>query len=203
MSETTVDFISPVQITVDDSQVSVGAGGQYVVDMTAGADGALVAANNLSDLDSAADARTNLGATTLGEDLFTVADASTARSLLEVTLATLSASCAVAVTTAGALYLAVPTGITGTVSKIRAVTNGDPGGNVVFASAIGPSGGPFVAITNGGFTVANGATAGTASVATPTAANSVTGGTSIVRVSWDNGAATAAVVGVVIEITRA
>lgn len=180
MAETTVDFISPVQITVDDSQVSVGAGGQYVVDMSPGA-----------------------GGTAIGSALFNAASASAARTTLGVTLATLSGPCAVAATTAGALYLAVPTGITGTVSKIRAVTNGDPGGTLTFASAIGTSGGSYSAITNGGFTVANGATAGTASVATPTAANSVTGATSIVRVSWDNGAASAVVVGVVIEITRA
>ncbi len=32
MAETTVDLISPTQITIDDSQVSVGPGGEYVLD---------------------------------------------------------------------------------------------------------------------------------------------------------------------------
>lgn len=85
MAETTVDFISPVQITIDDSQVSVGPGGETVIDMTAGADGALLAANNLSDLDSASSARTNLGSGTVGDSLFVANDAATARGLLGVT----------------------------------------------------------------------------------------------------------------------
>lgn len=142
------------------------------------------------------------GMTATGDALLTAASASAARTTLEMTLSPMYATAAIAVTTAGAVYLQVPTGITGTVTKITSVANGDPGGDVVFAPAIGTSGGAYTAITDGGFTIANGTTAGERDVATPSAANAVTGGTSIIRISWDNGAATAIVAGITVEITR-
>ena len=71
-----IDYRDPTILQVDDAQVTVTNSVTYV-DLTAGAGGELLAENNLSDLDSAADARTNLGATILGEDLFTAPDAAT------------------------------------------------------------------------------------------------------------------------------
>lgn len=172
---------TPFVLTVSGS---VNSAGEVIADLTPAdildAGGALLASNNLSDVASAVTARTNLA----------------------VNKPALTCNVAVAATTASAVYLRVPSDYSGTVSSIVGVTNGDPGGNVAFTSAIGTSGGAYNAITSGGFTVANGATAGTASVATPSAANTVVGGTSIIRVSWDNGAAAAVGVGLTIEITR-
>lgn len=58
------------------------ADGLEVIGSTAVGD--LLAANNLSDLTNAATARTNLGATTTGAGLFTVANAAAARALLDL-----------------------------------------------------------------------------------------------------------------------
>jgi hypothetical protein len=201
MATTTLDPRNPIFLQVDDAQVTT-TGGAQTVNLTPAAGGALLAENNLDDLDSAADARANLGATTLGEDIFTAATASAVRSLIGVSIVVLSATCYVAATTAGVTYVPVPTGWTGTVTSIRAVNSADPGGLLSFTSAIGPSGGAFVPITNGTFTVPDTTVAGTAVVASPTAARSVTGGTSVIEIAWDNGAANAINVGVVIEITR-
>jgi hypothetical protein len=219
----TLDLRTALTLTFPDSAVTYANGGAEV-DLTGTAPGALQIADNLSDLDDAdtalanlggtatgialfktaspAAARTTLGGTATGVALFTAASASAARTTLEVTLATLTGVAPVAVTTAGAIYLQVPTGITGTVSLITGVTNGAPGGDTLFTGAIGTSGGAYTDITSGTFTVLSAATAGTRFVATPSAANAVTGGTSIIRVSWDAGAAAAVLVGLTIEITR-
>lgn len=61
---------------------SVNEAGEYVVDLQPGAGGGLLAANNLSDVDSAATSRTNLGGTATGVSLFTAASAAAARSTL-------------------------------------------------------------------------------------------------------------------------
>lgn len=115
----------------------------------------------------------------------------------------LTVQCSVAVTTAGVVYIAVPAGVSGAVTSVSAVNNDDPGGDLVITPAIGPSGGAFVAITDGDLIVANTSVAGTLTTATPTAANAVVGGASVIEVAWDNGAATACVVTVTLLITRA
>jgi hypothetical protein len=194
-ADTALGNLGATAVGIDLLQATDEAGARAVLGSTVVGDAVFIASSTTV-------AQTALGGTATGRALFTAASASAARTTLEMTLSTMTAVAPVAVTTAGAIYLQVPTGITGTVSLITGVTNGNPGGNVVFASAIGTSGGAYSAITSGGFTVANGATAGTRSVATPSAANAVTGGTSIIRVSWDNGAATACLVGLTIEITR-
>ena len=51
-------------------------------------DGALVAANNLSDLTSPSTARSNLGASTIGSNIFVAADAAAVRSLIGLVLGT-------------------------------------------------------------------------------------------------------------------
>src|SRR5574338_633069 len=221
---TEIEFTSatPFRFTVL-GEIADDGSGEVVVDLTTVAAGSLAIANDLSELTASADTALGnlggtaigidifqaadeaavlalLGVTSTGEDLITAASASAARTTLEMTLSPMYATAAIAVTTAGAVYLQVPTGITGTVTKITSVADGDPGGDVVFAPAIGTSGGAYTAITDGGFTIANGTAVGERDVATPSAANAVTGGTSIIRISWDNGAATAIVAGITVEI---
>src|SRR5574338_43305 len=218
---TEIEFTSatPFRFTVL-GEIADDGSGEVVVDLTTVAAGSLAIANDLSELTATADTALGnlggtaigidifqaadeaavlalLGVTSTGEDLITAASASAARTTLEMTLSPMYATAAIAVTTAGAVYLQVPTGITGTVTKIPSV------GDVVFAPAIGTSGGAYTAITDGGFTIANGTAVGERDVATPSAANAVTGGTSIIRIAWDNGAATAIVAGITVEITRA
>src|SRR5574338_354077 len=221
---TEIEFTSatPFRFTVL-GEIADDGSGEVVVDLTTVAAGSLAIANDLSELTASADTALGnlggtaigidifqaadeaavlalLGVTSTGEDLITAASASAARTTLEMTLSPMYATAAIAVTTAGAVYLQVPTGITGTVTKITSVAARVA---VVFAPAIGTSGGAYTAITDGGFTIANGTAAGERDVATPSAANAVTGGTSIIRISWDNGAATAIVAGITVEITRA
>lgn len=194
-ADTALGNLGATAVGIDLLQAVDEAGARGVLGSTVVGDAVFIAA-------SASAAQDALGATATGKALFTAATASAARTTLGVTLETIYAVAPVAVTTAGAIYLQVPTGITGTVTLITAVTNGNPGGDVIFAPAIGTSGGAYTSITDGGFTVATGTAAGTRDQATPSAANAVTGGTSIIRISWDNGAATACLVGITVEITR-
>lgn len=204
---------------------TINSAGEVVADLSTVAAGSLAIANNLSELTAtgdtalanlngtavgidifkatdAADARSILGSSVVGDAVFVAASAAAARATLLVNIPPLTCNVAVGVTTASAVYLRVPTNFSGTVTSIVGVTNGDPGGNVAFTSAIGTSGGAYNPITAGDFTVTNGATAGTAFAATPVAANAVVGGTSIIQIAWDNGAASAIGVGLTIEITR-
>lgn len=121
MAETTVDFISPVQITIDDSQVSIAAGGETVVDLTAGADGALLAANNLSDLVTVATARTNLGATATGVSLFTAVNAAAAATAVG---ATVTGAAVLTAASAAAAATAIGATVTGS-ALLTAATAGD------------------------------------------------------------------------------
>jgi hypothetical protein len=196
-----------------------------VVDLSTVAAGSLAIANNLSELTATADtalgnldggavgidvfkaatesdAQDALGATATGKALLTAASATAARTALLTNVEWWSVVCQIAATTAGAAYLPIPANFSGTIDSILAATSGDPGATLTFAPAIGPSGGPFVAITSGGFTVANAATAGTKSTASPSAAKTVTGGTSVVEIAWDNVAANAINVTVMIGVTR-
>ena len=195
-ADTALGNLGATAVGIDVLQAADEAAARAVLGSTTVGDAVFIAATT-------GDAQDALGGTATGKALFTAATALAARTTLGTNLAFINAVAPVAVTTTGALYLQVPTGITGTVSLITAVTNGNPGGNVVFTPAIGTSGGAYTSITDGGFTVANGTAAGERDQATPSAANSVTGGTSIIRIAWDNGAATACLVGLTIEITRA
>lgn len=155
----------------------------------------------VSDLTPAAMA-TKLGVTATGSALITAANAAAARTTLGVNVEAIVVQCYVAAATAGRAMIAVPSGISGTVTSIQAVNSADPGGDLVITSAIGPSGGPFVPITNGAVTVANTTAGGTITAATPTAANTVVGGTSVLEVWWDDGAANACNVTVTMLVTR-
>lgn len=243
---TTIDTRTAITFTFPDDAVTYSGGGANVDLSSAAIGGGLLAENNLSDVDSAADARTNLGGTATGIALFTAASAAAAqtaigatvtgsslivaadasaaqtaigatvtgaalitaasvaaaRGTLSVNVHAIVVQAYVAVTTAGVLYVDVPADVSGTVTSIVATNSADPGGNLVITPAIGPSGGAFVAITDGGITVANTTAAGTKTSSTPSAANTVTGGTSVIEVAWDNGAANACNVTVSIYVTR-
>lgn len=58
------------------TQAAVGSSWDTIVHASVAAGGGLLAANNLSDVASAATARTNLGATTIGANIFTLANPS-------------------------------------------------------------------------------------------------------------------------------
>ena len=171
----------PFRLTVDGS---VDDSGEVVADLTPGA---------ISD---------GLGITATGTALITAASASAARTTIGVEVVSLEASLYVAAGTAGVLYLPVPSFGTGTVTSILAACSTDPGADVAVTPAIGPSAGPFVAITDGDFTVLNTSTVGTAFTATPTAANAVTGGTSIIEIAWAATAVNPFNLGITIEVTR-
>lgn len=149
-----------------------------------------------------ADARSILGSSTTGDALFVAASKTAARTELLVNVEWITVAVQVAATTAGKAYVAVPANFGGTIDSILAVNSADPGGAVVFTTGIGASGGPFTSITSGGFTVANGAAGGTKVSASPSAAKTVVGGTSVIEVAWDNGAANAVSVSVSLGITR-
>lgn len=85
MATTNLDYRNPTILQVDDSQVSTVDGVTYV-DMTAGADGALLAVNNLSDLDDPDTALTNLGGTADGIAVFKASSAAAARTALGATV---------------------------------------------------------------------------------------------------------------------
>ena len=74
---------TPFVLTVSGS---INSAGEVIADLTPAdildAGGALLASNNLSDVGSAATARTNLGGTATGVSLFTAASAAAARSTL-------------------------------------------------------------------------------------------------------------------------
>lgn len=173
MAETTVDFISPVQITVDDSQVSVAAGGETVIDMTAGADGALVAANNLSDLASASAARTNLGGTATGIAVFTAASAAAARTAIGVAshfTGPLTFNCD-ADTTLGVIKFQADQA--GTIGVIRGTLFGTGPSDQAIQVSMTING---VAVTNGDVTFALGSNDGAVQTNTATAANTFVAG---------------------------
>lgn len=167
-----------------------------------GVAGALLIQENLADLDDPDVGLVNLGGGASGIDVFKASTDPLARAALGVNVEWLDATIYVAAATAGATYIPVPDGFSGTVDSIIAGSSADPGGNVAVTSAIGTSGGVYTAITDGGFTVANGAAAGTKQSATPSAAKTVVGGTSLIRIAWDNGAANAFNLNVLIGITR-
>ena len=85
MATTSIDYRNPTILIVDDSQVTT-ANGVETVDLTVGAGGGLLAANNLSDVASAATSRTNLGGTATGVALFTAASAAAARTAIGATV---------------------------------------------------------------------------------------------------------------------
>lgn len=196
-----LDLRTAITFTFPDAAVTYAGGGANVDLSSASVGGGLLAAKNLSDLASAADARMNLGATTLGEGLFTAADAPAARDALGVNVIPLMAQCNVAATTAGVTYVFVPSGYDGDVVSVVAMNSADPGGDLAITTAIGPSGGPFVPITGGNLVVANAAPAGSITTATPSAANDVRGDRAI-EVAWDNGAVNAINVTVTILLSR-
>lgn len=73
MAVNTFTSQEPLVITAENT---INSAGERVINLTAAAPGsALLAANNLSDVDSAATALTNLGAGAVGADVFAGADA--------------------------------------------------------------------------------------------------------------------------------
>jgi hypothetical protein len=102
MATTNLDYRNPTILQVDDSQVTI-ENGVVTVDLTAGAEGELLAANNLSDVASAATSRTNLGGTATGVAVFTAASAAAAATAIGATVtgaAVLTAASAAAAQTA-------------------------------------------------------------------------------------------------------
>jgi hypothetical protein len=223
MATTNLDYRNPTILQVDDSQVTI-ENGVVTVDLTAGAEGELLAVNNLSDVASAATSLTNLGGTATGVAVFTAANAAAAQTAIGATVtgaALLTAASAVAARTTlsdnvvwvsqtvhvaaltdGQSFIAVPSNYSGTVDMILVASNADPGANVDFDTAIGPSGGPFTAITGGDFTVANAAADGTLQTLSPSAAKTVVGGTSLLQITWTDTAVNPLTVSVSFGITR-
>lgn len=189
--EITIAQIGSVCFIVDDQTVAktsssgtrsvagyvraVDADGVWVqVKNTASADGDLVAANNLSDVASAATARANIGAN-------------------KVALTVRASD----ITSSGAAVYRVVTPVAGTIAKIYSVINGAlADGDATLTGKIGATG-----ITNGVITITqSGSAAGDVDVATPTAANVVVAGDVLsVTVGGTNTAARVAEVTFLIE----
>jgi hypothetical protein len=194
-ADTALGNLGATAVGIDLLQAADESAARAVLGSTTVGDAVFIAASTSA-------AQSAIGASATGRLLFIAASATAARTTLLTNVQWFPVSCYVAATTAGKTYIPIPADFSGTIDSILAATSGDPGATLTFAPAIGPSGGPFVAITGGGFTVANAATAGTKSTASPSAAKTVTGGTSVVEIAWDNVAANAINVTVMIGVTR-
>lgn len=185
---------NPLVITAENT---INAAGQRVIDLTAAAPGAaLLAANNLSDVGSAATARSNLGATATGVSLFTAANAAAAATAIGAT-ATGSSLLTAASVAAAQTALGLPPGDFGVMDfncdsltpplgaiKFQAITSGTV--NTVRGTlyGTGPSdqaiaidmtiGG--VAVTGGGVTFILGSNDGATQNSTATANNTFVAG---------------------------
>jgi hypothetical protein len=145
--------------------------------------GALLATDNLSDLDNPATALTNLGATETGAALVTVDDAAAARSVLNVSavypmvvyLPDIISASAVVVSVVAPFDCAIVGGDLWASSTIAA-------GDLTATLAING-----VAVTNGVMTLASGATSGTIGACTPTALNEAVGRQGVIRVMVGGG----------------
>lgn len=197
----TVDSRTATTLILPDTAVTNRAGGA-VIDLTGPAPGALQIAANLSDLADADTALANLGGTATGVAVFKAASAAAARSTLDLNVHTIVVGAMVIGSTAGVIYVDVPAHVSGTIDSIVATNSNDPGGDLTITPAIGPSGGPFVPITGGAIVVANTTAAGTKTSAAPSAANTVTGGTSVIEIAWDDGATIICNVTISIYVTR-
>lgn len=82
-----VPFQTAITFTFPDGAVTTAnKGGGVEVDLTSAATaGGLLAANNLSDVDSVSQSRTNLGATSVGASVFTAASTSAAQTAIGAT----------------------------------------------------------------------------------------------------------------------
>jgi hypothetical protein len=150
MATTNLDYRNPTIIQVDDSQVTI-ENGVVTVDLTAGAEGELLAANNLSDVASAATSRTNLGGTATGVAVFTAASAAAAATAIGATVtgaAVLTAASAAAAQTAiGATVTGAALFTAATASAARTtlgITNLVPA--YITVADITGAGGPYVVV---------------------------------------------------------
>lgn len=145
---------------------------------------------------SAADARTNLGGTTVGKALFTAATAAAARTTLGGGANKIPLT-VTATTLVGTGVYRVVTPVAGTVTKIYSVIDGAlTTGNATLTGKIGTT-----AITDGALTITQaGSAAGDVDSATPSALNTVSAGDVLsVTVGGTNDAAVSAKVTFLIE----
>lgn len=149
---------------------------------------------------SAADARTNLGGTTVGKALFTAASAAAAREALGLGAPQIALTVAVA-TLVGTNVYRVVSPVVGTVTKIYSVIAGAlTTGNATLTGKIGTT-----AITDGALTITqSGSAAGDVDIAAPSANNELGEGDVLsVTVGGTNDAAVGATVTFLIEVSTA
>lgn len=184
MEDITFTTSTPFVLTVSGE---VNSAKEVVADLRpsaiAAAAGALLADDNLSDLDDADAALDNLGATTIGKDLFTAVDAEGAREALDVSSIT-------------PLVVYVPDVISANAVVVAAVAPFDCAivGADLWASPTIDAGDltatlavDGIAVTNGVMTLASGATQGTIGACTPTENNEAVGRQGVIRVTIGGG----------------
>lgn len=145
---------------------------------------------------SAANARTALGGSVVGQQVFTAADAAAARAALGVVVDHVALTLPVASLIGTGVYRVVSP-VAGTIKKLWSVIDGALAtGDATLTGKIGAT-----AITGGAMTIAQaGSAAGDVDSATPTAANTVAAGDMIsVTVGGTNSAARGALVTILID----
>jgi hypothetical protein len=184
MADITFTTATPFLMTVSGE---LNSAGEVVCDLRpsaiASGAGALLAADNLSDLDDPAAALTNLGATSIGATLVTAEDVGAARFALDVSnvypltvyLPDIISATAVVVSVVAPFDCAI-VGADLWASSTIAV------GNLTATLAINGA-----AVTNGVMTLATGATSGSIGACTPTAANEAIGRDGVISVTVGGG----------------
>lgn len=184
MADITFTTATPFLFTVSGEMNSAG---QVVCDLRPSAiaqeSGALLASGNLAGLANTTTSLTNLGATTVGRELFTATDAEAARSTLGVSNVVPLVAYLADVISANAFVVAVVAPFDCEI--IGADLWASPtiaAGDLTATLAINGN-----AVTNGVMTLASGATQGTIGACTPTANNEAVARTGVIRVTVGGG----------------